>query len=151
MKTNEVKIKLRKDTHNNNGSIINRVTSFEGACEILGLNKNLFITITSNDCAIDNDLKSIEAYTKLIIVARALNEGWEPNWQDSSERKWYPYFNLTSGFACSVTGCVWADTGTGAGSRLCFKTEELARYASTQFIELYKKYMIIQKQGLCVK
>lgn len=151
MKVNEVKINLRKDTNKNNNSIINRVFSFEDACEVLGLNKNLFITISSNEEAINNDLKSIESYTKLIIIARALNEGWEPDWQNSDKRKWYPYFNLASGFAFRGTGYVWTDALTGAGSRLCFKTEELARYAGQQFIELYKEYMVIENKGCVLK
>jgi len=139
----ETKIKLRKETNKEYNSIIDRIVTFEDACESLGLNKDLFINITSNGEAISNDLKSIEAYTKLIIIARALNEGWTPNWQNSNERKWYPYFNLASGFAFSNAGYGWANSYARAGSRLCFKTEELARYAGQQFIDLYKEFIVI--------
>ncbi len=95
----------------------------------------------------DEEMLSIVSYTKLIIIARALNEGWEPNWQDSTERKWYPYFSLASGFAFSNSIFDWTGTFSRSSSRLCFKTEELARYAGTQFIELYKEYITIQNKN----
>lgn len=32
------------------------------------------------------------AYRVLKLVARALNEGWEPDWSNMQQYKYYPYF-----------------------------------------------------------
>lgn len=82
-----------------------------------------------------------DPYAKLIIVAHALNEGWQPNWADDS-RKYEPWFwmndeNTPGGF--SYDNCDFWTSDSGVGSRLCFKSAELARYAGTQFVDLYRE------------
>lgn len=73
----------------------------------------------------------------------ALNEKWVPNLNDSNQTKWFPWFELggSSGFRYSDSGG-W-DSGSVVGSRLCFKTRELAEYSGKQFTEVYKRFMII--------
>ena len=121
-------------------AFINQLESvdvFKDSCHKLGISDKLPDVSTFQK----RDQEHMLLTHKLFIIIRALNEGWEPNWQDSTEKKWYPYFNLVSGFAFSSTNFGWANSAARAGSRLCFKTEELARYAGTQFIELYKEYI----------
>lgn len=96
----------------------------------------------------EKDRKSIIAFYKLTIIVRALNEGWEPNWSDWNEWKYYNWFYVkeredqrSSGFRCDGTDCT--DTYTDTGSRLCFKNRELAQYAAEQFKELYREYLLI--------
>ena len=87
-----------------------------------------------------------KSYKKLILIASALNEGWEPNWLDLNENKYYPYFRTTSsgfGFSGTFYGCEY--TNTICGSRLCFKTRELAEYAGRQFESIYKDYLTIEE------
>lgn len=89
--------------------------------------------------------KAIIAHYKLVIIAQALNNGWEPNWNDWNEYKYYPWFEIkkgTSGFGFSGTHCAYWRTGTAVGSRLCFKTRDLALYAGKQFEKLYKEYFL---------
>lgn len=83
------------------------------------------------------------AYKLLKMLAESLNEGWKPNWDDISEYKYYPWFDMrgSAGFRYHDYGN-WA-ANTAVGSRLCFKSSELAEYAGTQFTELYKDFMII--------
>lgn len=79
-------------------------------------------------------------YQYLVLLAEALNEGWEPNWDNSNEYKYYPWFVMrSSGFRFGV--CVNWSTSSFVGSRLCFKSRKLAEYAGNQFTDLYKKYM----------
>ena len=121
--------------------ITDRVKTFEDACKVLGINSPHGIGIISFDGAFSRkDMDSIEAYGTLIIVARALNGGWKPNWNDKSEGKYHPYFNMSSdGF--SGVGCDGWITRTFVGSRLCFKSRELAEYAGKQFASIYKDFL----------
>jgi hypothetical protein len=78
-------------------NIMDRVKTFEDACQVVGLGDTIS-TIEVSD-SLEGDLKSIAAYTKLIIIARALNEGWTPNWEDENEKKWYPWFKMSAASA----------------------------------------------------
>jgi hypothetical protein len=85
---------------------------------------------------------------KLVMLAIALNEGWNPDWTNNNQRKYYPWFdhdgegeNGSSGafvFDVYYDGC----SGSFVGSRLVYKTRELAEYAGTQFLDLYKDFFI---------
>lgn len=82
-------------------------------------------------------------YRLLKLIAKTLNEGWTPNWDDQSERKYFPWFKMgSSGFRSD--GYVDWYAGSSVGSRLCFKTRELAEYAGKQFTEIYKNHMLIK-------
>lgn len=84
------------------------------------------------------------AYKKLKLIVRSLNEGWEPNWNDSNERKYYPWFKMASGgFSYGDYVNSWAHSIVG--SRLCFKSADLAKYAAETFTDIYKDFFIIQK------
>ena len=89
------------------------------------------------------DLKSSDAYLKLIVIARALNEGWTPDWGNSNQYKYYPWFDLSSGCGLSCDDFGYLRSDSLVGSRLCFKSRELAEYAGKQFIELYKEFFLI--------
>jgi hypothetical protein len=81
------------------------------------------------------------AYKKLKVVIRAINQGWIPDWNNADQYKWWPWFNLSSGFGFSLTHCYYADTHTTVGSRLCFESREKAEYAGQQFLDLYKQFL----------
>lgn len=112
--------------------ITNRVKTFADACEILGIDED--------DVWHESDEQDEVAYKQLKVIARALNEGWEPNYNNSNERKWYPWFYMDKPAGFRLCDCACDLTGTTVGARLVFKSEELARYAATQFMGLYSSY-----------
>lgn len=125
--------------------ITDKIKSFEDACKHLGLNPNDLPVV---DMLPEKDRKSIIAYYKLTIITRALNEGWEPDFSNWDEYKYYNWFYVeenkdqrSSGFRFDAT--LYALTITCIGSRLCFKNRELAKYATEQFKELYREYLLI--------
>jgi hypothetical protein len=120
-------------------NIMDRVKTFEDALMVLGKYESDILP----DGVPAADSKSIIAYCKLIIIARALNEGWVPDWKDQRQYKYYPWFDMSSGSGLSFDVCGGQRSNSYVGSRLCFKTAELAKYAGTQFIELYKDFFII--------
>lgn len=98
----------------------------------------------------EKDRKSIIAFYKLTIIIRALNEGWEPDWSNWDECKYYNWFYVekgedqrSSGFRYRGTYDTTRVRTANAGSRLCFKNRELAEYAAEQFKKLYREYLLI--------
>ncbi len=89
------------------------------------------------------------AYKKIKVIANALNQGWKPNWKDSNEYKYYPWFDFEddngSGLGLSYFGFVGGYSVSIVGSRLCYKTRSLAIYAGEQFAELYAQMMVIKE------
>ncbi len=112
------------------------------------------------------------AYFKLRIITKALNEGWEPKFIPG-EYRWAPYFLLytkeeiekmnaetktrvvlrSAGNSCTIGGVAYVYASydsshaySSYGSRLAFKSEELAEYAGKQFTEIYADFCFIPKE-----
>lgn len=111
------------------------------------------------------------AYLKLRIITAALNEGWTPQFT-GDEYRYYPWYDLYGeddwnnlsedtkrqrgvlfgGFAYdgAIAGFVYAysyyapsSTSAYFGSRLCFKSRELALYAGKQFASLWLDFCFL--------
>ncbi|HBG41165.1 MAG TPA: hypothetical protein DDW85_07100 [Porphyromonadaceae bacterium] len=83
-----------------------------------------------------------KAQYKIVVIAQALNEGWKPDWTNGNQKKWVPWFGMSSsGVAFNVTYYYYSYTNAGTGSRLCFKTEALANYAGRQFVEIWDELL----------
>lgn len=131
--------------------ITNRVKSYADACKVLGIEP------------MDEDSMKAQGFRpdeiarrQLETITEALNEGWKPNWADTDEYKYYPYFYIevsevqteddTHG---ALAGLSYANTYSTAsstlayfGSRLCFHDRETARYAGRTFTNLYAQILI---------
>lgn len=87
---------------------------------------------------------------KLIIIAEVLNEGWTPDYTNYDEYKWFPYFDVDadkerkSGFGLSCHVCDYWLSHSTVGSRLCYKSRELAKYSGETFIEIHKDYQLVE-------
>lgn len=151
--------------------IKDKVKTFEDAVAILGDEHPLvaqFRVIESSFKEADNNLH-LFAYARLVIIAEALNEGWKPKF-DGDECRYYPWFYIytkkeyeeldedekkdcrvvgrSHSNAHAVGGVVYADansassrSGTSVGSRLAFKTRELAEYCGKQFIDIWERFL----------
>lgn len=70
--------------------ITERVKTFEDACKELGEDHKLVQQFKAIQEAIAED-KEATAYFKLGIITEALNEGWEPDFTNDDEYRYYPY------------------------------------------------------------
>lgn len=122
-------------------NITDRVKSFEDACQVLGISTN----VPEVKGLPRKHQKAIIANYKLIVIAEALNEGWKPNWQDSDECKYYPWFDMSNpaGVGYSTTNLTASDTLAHIGSRLCLKNRELAIYFGQTFTDLFNDSLLL--------
>lgn len=122
-------------------NITDRVKSFEDACQVLGISTN----VPEVKGLPRKHQKAIIANYKLIVIAEALNEGWKPNWQDSDEYKYYPWFDMSNpaGVGYSHTHYAASYTYAHFGSRLCLKNRELAIYFGQTFTDLFNDSLLL--------
>lgn len=148
-----------------------RIKTFEDAVNAIGEDHPLvaqYKTINSAFKEADNNLH-LFAYTRLAIIAEALNEGWRPEYTED-EYRYYPWFGLytqeeyddmddedkeccrfvgrSHSYANAYGGLVYANANSGSaysntyiGSRLAFKSRELAIYCGKQFLEIWINYL----------
>lgn len=148
-----------------------RIKTFEDAVNAIGEDHPIvaqYKTINSAFKEADNNLH-LFAYTRLAIIAEALNEGWRPEYTED-EYRYYPWFGLYTqeeyddmddedkercrfvgrsySNASASGGLVYANADGGSayssaniGSRLAFKSRELAIYCGKQFIEIWINYL----------
>lgn len=147
------------------------IKTFEDAVNAIGEDHPLvaqYKAITNAFKEDDNNLH-LFAYTRIAIIAEALNEGWRPEYTEN-EYRYYPWFGLytqeeydemddddkeccrfvgRSGSNADASGglvCADADYGSASsdayiGSRLAFKSRDLAIYCGKQFIDIWINYL----------
>lgn len=149
-----------------------RVKTFDDACRELGEEHQFVKAFRSIYTGTDSDIADVVAYHKLRIVCAALNEGWEPQFY-KGETRYYPWFgfytkdeigemsadermelNMTStdGYQTEYAGFAYAYSinapstlYTRVGSRLCFKSDALAKYCGRQFTDIWADFLLIRK------
>lgn len=97
------------------------------------------VPILAND---EDIIRKINAYAKLITIATAWNkiDGFVAYWEDTSQYKYFPWFEYSSdavGFVCTNTLSTATVASANYGSRLCFMTRERAKQFGEQFIDLW--------------
>lgn len=92
-------------------------------------------------------IEALVALNRLFTIAEAWNkaDGFEPDFSDKEQNKWFPWFKYdkdTAGFVFSYTSIAPSFANAPIGCRLCFKTEERAKQFGKQFADLYNKVFI---------
>lgn len=89
--------------------------------------------------------KAIIAFYMLSVIIQAKNEGWVPDWNNRREYKYYPWFNTgtSAGLVFAISSYAPSRTTTNVGSRLCFKSRELAIEWGQKLLPLYNDYVLI--------
>jgi hypothetical protein len=122
-----------------------KIKTFEAACKVLKLDPEKVVPKVS--AFPKEHQKALVAIAKLVIIAQALNGSWKPDWNDSDQYKYYPWFDMEKdknnpgGFRLDYVDYNY--NYFDVGSRLCFRSRDLANYAGTQFIDLYKDFMVL--------
>lgn len=117
-----------------------KIKTFQNACKALKLDSQKVLPDFSQFP--QRYQKAIEAHAKLILIAEVLNEGWQPDWSHENEKKYEPLFVMDNSFGGGfylLASDIYDTTISICGSRLCYKSEALCKYAAEQFAELYKE------------
>lgn len=124
------------------------IKTFEGACKFLRLDP---VKVLPKVTGIPkHHQEATIAHAKLVIIAEALNKEanggkvWKPNWKNGQWDKHYPWFDMSSGSGLSYHVYVTQDSLSLVGSRLCYISSDVAKYAGTRFIKLYKQYFLLK-------
>ena len=86
--------------------ITDRVKTYEDACKVLGVGP-----INEQNAKAQGFRSDEIARRKLETIAAALNEGWKPDWNNTDQYKYYPYFYIqenakgkgSAGLSCAYT------------------------------------------------
>ena len=156
-----------------NRPVTERIKTFEDAREALG-DEHPLVKEYWGVVNVDLDItQELIAYLKLRIIVAALNEGWEPKFTED-EYRYFPWFyfytkeeydklddeekgrcvlrsgygaNSFGGFVSCVASYDASSSHTSFGSRLAFRTRELAAYAGRQFTEEWADFMFKPRTG----
>lgn len=139
------------------------ITDFESARESLGLRplkkisevRTIFVfpdQIPENILTLLNGfnphhLEALIALNKLFTIAQAWNkeDGFVPDFSDSRQDKWFPWFKYdkdAAGFVFAYTNSTFEIAHAFIGSRLCFKSPARASQFGKQFADLYNKVFL---------
>ena len=150
-------------------NIMERVRTFEDACRTLGEEHPMVLAYQNTKIHITDyfGTDDVIAYLKLRIICAALNEGWEPKFT-TDEYRWFTWFELftqqelddmseeqrsrvvarscynaiANGGVAYAGACSAASyASTFFGSRLAFKSKELAEYCGKQFIDIWADFV----------
>lgn len=132
--------------------ICERVKSYADACAVLGIDKMDEKAMKASGFRPDEI-----ARRKLETITEALNEGWRPDWNDTDEPKYYPWFYIkpgagkdaegkpngaSAGLASATTHYAASSAHANIGSRLCFHERRTAAYAGDTFRDLYAQILV---------
>lgn len=141
------------------------VTTYEEAREYLGGKPNADFTVakkilSGNHVKLDDvanlvsevnpkHIKALIAYNRLCTIAQAWNkaDGFEPDFSNTSQYKYFPWFEYSrdaAGFVCAYTHSTASAATAYFGSRLCFKTRERAMQFGKQFIDLWNDVFLFR-------
>lgn len=79
----------------------------------------------------------IKAMAQEELIVKFYNKGEEPDWDNSNQRKYYPWFYLGSNFR--LYSVVSYCSNSTCSARLSFIREEDCREATKEFFDIYKR------------
>ena len=126
-------------------SVTKQVTSYETACKVL----DILPTYPKFVQCAKIDRKSMIAYHQLTVIIRALNilpngKYWKPDFNNWNECKWRIWWQADEdGRGCSGAGSAPSGASASVGSRLIFRSKELADYCAKQFKDLWSDYILM--------
>ena len=116
------------------------IKTFEDACKKENVNpKDLPIV----DHLLPEFRKPLIAAYKLFIIFKAINDGWEADYTNANQYKYFPWSRvLTSGVGFAHSHYACACTRADVGVRLCTNTPEKALYIAEQFADIRADYLL---------
>ena len=115
------------------------IKTLEDALNVTGL------PVTPEFNEVPEELREyFKAVYEAVVITKAIVGDWKADWNDWSQRKWFPWFEMQSsgGFVFDGTSYDYSGAYAGDASRLCFPTEEMAEYAGRTFTDVYSRIIL---------
>lgn len=140
-------------------STMDRIKTWDDVCAELDINQESWdqmVMAMKVACPMsEGETKCAVAHMKVLMLAKALNDGWELTKEAEDNSEGYGIYwlkrdgvrgevDFQAGSVCAP-GCVRANLSFGYSlwafvPRLSFKTRELAEYAVLQFPDIWREY-----------
>lgn len=128
-------------------SIMDKVKSWEDAKNIIKpefwiksfgvIAHDVQSEITKNNIPSEKHALSLLATSQLMVIAEALNEGWNPDFNSLKDTKFFVVMQKNK--------LIVYQTQIVKQYLICFKSMELAEYAMNQFEDLWYDYFMVNK------
>ena len=99
--------------------------------------------------------EDVQAFMLLRLIRKALNPTWIPNWADTDEWKYFPYFSIEVpagvggahhgshlGVSCLYSDTVASSSAAGFGGALASENREIAIWFGEHFAEIWRGYLL---------
>ena len=99
--------------------------------------------------------EDVQAFMLLRLIRKALNPTWIPNWADTDEYKYFPYFSIEIpagvgsasygsflGVSCLYSNGVASSSRASYGGALASENREIAIWFGEHFAEIWKGYLL---------
>ncbi len=118
-----------------------RILTFEDVLKEMKVDPKEFIK------SLENLTSDEVAYKRLKLITAAFNEGWTPDWTNGQWDKFTAYFTMggSSGVGFSFFGCGNRGSGSHVGSRLVFKSADLAKHVGKLFIDDFRDFLTLNQ------
>ncbi len=87
--------------------------------------------------------QTLKTVAKFELLSEAINQGWKPDTLDTNQKKWFPYFEVSSsGLDFSYSRYSYDFANADAGFPFAFESQEKSDYAGRVFIALWEEFII---------
>ena len=108
------------------------------ALKLIIESEDIFSCTTYKEVCKRLDKKQEDCPYKVIKdIERYFNQGWKPNWKNTDEYKFYPYFSVTFGGEL-VYDCCYYCSSRFDGEVAFYKTSEIATFVGKYFTKEYQ-------------
>lgn len=116
--------------------ITDRVKDYKDILNILNVDDSKdVINIVGFD---EGESKLVRNFIKKVRIAKVYNEGWLPK---RGERRYYVWYDVSSGFDFDDASYVVALASSSSASRLCLKSEELTEDYIKKFKDIDEEFI----------
>lgn len=122
---------------------LSKLDTFEKCCNYINIDPNL----PDVSMIAEQHAAAVQNNYALMVICEAWNkaDNFIPDYGNPNQIKWFPIFEYnrkTGSFSFLYSAYYYSGASLGAGSRLCFKTEERADQFGKQFIDLHNSILL---------
>jgi len=119
------------------GKIEDRIKDFNDICAEAGVDPADFVIPVG---ASQRQIGSI-AFNRIQLIFEVANEGWEADWDNSNQPKYYIIWKYTPGSGFSSYGCADTYSASYVGSRLSTFSAERAKWIAETFRNEFNQFL----------